>query len=254
MPTTPSYLKQPFDKQLEYFRGKIPLPAETLKGITAEYHDWAFSVTGITQADLIRDMQWLIDRAISEGIDFEDFKQQFYRLIGRKGWTPVPIDPNASAETQAKQKQASDRRLYTILDTNHRRSFGAGRHRQMREPNLLKKRPYWQWLWRDSPHPREHHKAIDQHVFLATEEFWEHCFPSCGFGCRCGVRSLSEKDLKRLGLEVSTPPDWRTFIEPGFNLSAGISFKRDREEFIKQGISRQSPQLQAKLKELLKLK
>ncbi len=62
------YLNQPFDKQLEYFRQKQAIPAETIKGIQAEYHDWAFSVSGLTRADLVRDLMWLVDRAIEEGM------------------------------------------------------------------------------------------------------------------------------------------------------------------------------------------
>lgn len=241
------YLNQPFDKQLEYFRQKQAIPAETLKGIQAEYHDWAFSVSGLTRADLVRDLMWLVDRAIEQGMDIEDFQQQFLRLIGRKGWTPVEIDRSAPQETQVKQLQANSRRLYIILDTNHRRSHSAGRLKQMRQPHVLKARPYWRWSWRDSVTPRPHHQAIDGKIFRATEDFWNYCFPPCGYGCRCSVTSLSERDMERLGLEVEPAPKKEDFIEPGFNRSAGTSPERDREEFIRQGLSKQS----AALREIL---
>ena len=237
-----------FSPQIEYFRNKLEIPVETLEGVQAEYHDFAFSVSGMARADLVADTKLLIERAIKQGQDFEDFKRLFYRLIGRKGWLPKA---NPTAPLTEKEVKRTDRRIYTIIDTNHRRSFAAGRLQQMRDPQLLKTRPYWQWLWRDSPNPRPHHQAIDRKVFLATEDFWEHVYPQCGYGCRCGVRSLSVDDMKRLNLSVSKPPDWKKFIEPGFNRSAGTAPKKDRAEFIKQGLSRQPEGLKRKLKQEL---
>ena len=243
-----------YDKQLEFFRNKLPLPVNTLKGIESEYHDFALSVTGVTKADLIEDFYWLLDKAIAEGLTFEDFYRSFYRLIGRKGWTPVPMPEKGTRQQQEKAIKQNNRRLYIILDTNHRRSFAAGRIRQMRSPNLLKKRPYWQWLHRDSVHPRPHHLAIDGQVFHAEEEFWDHAFPPNGFLCRCGVRSLSEADMQRRGLTVSTPPDWRTFVEPGFERSAGVAPLSDRLEFLERGINRQSSDMQKIMQTILKTK
>jgi SPP1 gp7 family putative phage head morphogenesis protein len=240
-----------FAKQLEYFRQKEAIPAETLEGVRSEYHDWAFSVSRLTRADLVRDVMSLVDRAIADGMTHEQFQEQFYRLIGRRGWTPVTIDRSAPPEKQLAQLAANNRRLYTILDTNHRRSYAAGRIQQMRQPELLKLRPYWRWQWRDSVAPREHHQAINGKVFRADEEFWEHCFPTCGFGCRCSVMSLSEADMKRLGLRAEKPPDWRTFVEKGFERSAGLSPIRDRASFIRQGLSKQSPTLRAVLEKEL---
>lgn len=245
----PTSVFQTFEEQLAYFRNKIPLPNDTLAGIESEYHDWALSVTGVTRADLIEDFYWLLDQAMSNGLTFEDFNRSFYRLIGRKGWTPLPMPERGTPAQQEKALQKNNRRLYVILDTNHRRSFGAGRIRQMRSPDLLKSRPYWQWLHRDSPHPRPHHLALDGKVFHAEEEFWDHAFPPNGFLCRCGVRSLSEADMQRRGLTVSTPPDWRSFVEPGFERSPGVSPLSDRLEYLERGIARQSPKMQSIMRE-----
>jgi uncharacterized protein with gpF-like domain len=244
-------LSLPFTEQLAYFRRKTGIPADTLKGVQSEYHDWAFSVSGLTRADLVRDLMALIDRAIAEGMSIEEFQQVFYRLIGRKGWTPVEIDRKAPIEAQVSALAANNRRLYTILDTNHRRSHSAGRIQQMRSPTVLKSRPYWQWQWRDSVTPRPHHQAIDQKVFHASEDFWNYCFPPCGFGCRCTVISLSEKDLKRYNLKPEKAPPSERFIEPYFNRSAGTSSEQDRREFVQQGLSKQSPALRAILEKEL---
>jgi SPP1 gp7 family putative phage head morphogenesis protein len=248
MPKTPDYLNQPFPEQLEYFRRKLAIQSETIAEIQAEYHDFAFSVSGVTRADLIEDLKGLVEKAIADGMDIEEFKHSFYRLIGSKGWSV------SGGESEGVSSALTDRRIYTILDTNHRRSFAAGRIQQMRQPQVLQKRPYWQWIHRDSPQYRPHHKAIDRKVFKADEKFWETTYPPTGFGCRCTVRSLSDRDLKRLNLKVESPPDPKTFLEKGFERSAGTAPKQEMKSFLEQGISRQSPGLRRKIREDLQKK
>lgn len=174
MPRIPDWLKQPFAEALEYQKEKIALPVDTINGLEAEYHDSAFVVSGLTRADLTSDMKWLVEKAIEEGMDFEDFQRQFDRLIGRKGWQPGGVEGKSAAERKVKST-----RLYTILDTNVRRSHAAGRIRQAREPELLKRRPYWMWIWRDSVQPRPHHEALNGKVFLASDPFWDVATPPC---------------------------------------------------------------------------
>ena len=226
MPKIPDWLKEGFEEAIAYQSNKIALPADTLKDLEAEYHDFAFVVSGLTRADLASDLLWLIERALSEGLSLEQFTQQFDRLIGRKGWQPEG------------DKQS---RLYTILDTNTRRAHAAGRLKQMREPSVLDKRPYWMWQWRDSVQPRPNHKALNGKVFLASDPFWDVAFCPCGYGCRCTVFDLSERDMKRLGKVVSTPPDPKTIADKGFRRAPGTALEKDRAEILREGLKRQSP-------------
>ena len=226
MARIPDWLKLPFEEALEYHTNKIALPAESLEQLMAEYHDLAFVVSGLTRADLTSDMQWLIERAIADGMSLEDFKRQFDRLISRKGWQP---------------KGNKDARLRTIFDTNQRRSQAAGHFKRMREPEMVNRRPYWMWKWRDSVVPRPHHKALDGKVFLASEPFWEIAMCPCAYGCRCTVFALSERDIQRMGKTVEKPPDPKTIAEKGFQRAPGLNGDRDRFEILKEGLSRQSP-------------
>ena len=228
MPKIPEWLKLPFQEAVDYQAQKIALPAETIDRLAAEYHDFAFVVSGLARADLASDMQWLVERVIADGMSLEDFKQQFDRLIGRKGWQPTG-DKN--------------RRLYTILDTNVRRSQAAGKIEQARSPEMLSRRPYWMWQWRDSVQPRPHHQALNGKVFLASHSFWDVATPPCGYGCKCGFFALSDRDLERMGKHVEEPPDPYTIADPGFQRAPGINPVADREDILKEGLSRQSPQI-----------
>ncbi len=117
---------------------------------------------------------------------------------------------------------------------------------------MLNKRPYWMWKWRDSPQPRPNHQALNGKVFLASDPFWDVAFCPCGYGCRCTVFALSERDMKRMNKTVSTPPDPKTIADPGFRRAAGTSPESEREDILKEGLSRQSPDIQKLAKAELK--
>lgn len=236
----PDWLKQPFAEALEYQKQKIALPVDVVDKLEAEYHDFAFVVTGLTRADLTSDMKWLIEKAIEEGMDFEEFQRQFDRLIGRKGWQP------------GGGEKAKSSRLYTILDTNVRRAHAAGRVRQARTSEVLNRRPYWMWVWRDSVQPRPHHEALNGKVFLASDPFWNVATPPCAFGCRCSFFALSERDLKRMGKTVETPPDPKIIADPGFRRAPGTAPIEERQEILKRGLDRQSDEVRQAAKEELK--
>ncbi|MEM9152263.1 MAG: phage minor head protein, partial [Cyanobacteria bacterium P01_F01_bin.3] len=231
----PAWLKQPFQEAIAYFRQKVAIPAESYKSLTADLHDWAFVVAKITQADLIKAAQWLVDRAISEGMSFDEFERSWQRLIGRQGWKP-----------------SNPRHIWTIFDTNFRGAMGAGRYQQMRESSVLARRPIWLWRWRDSSNPRKNHQALHNKGIYADHPFWRGGRVPSGFGCRCSLFSLSEEAAKRKDIEILTnPPDPKTIFEPGFDVPFNAESpygSRDRQTFLGQAIKRYNPALQAFLK------
>lgn len=231
MSPPPEYLRLPFEEAIAYMALKLALPTESIKKLTAEYHNFTFVVSGLTRAELVEDVKFLVDEAIAKGTDLETFKKQFNRLIGRKGWNPG----------ESRQK--------LIMETNVRRAYSAGRHQQMSNPGLIKRRPYRQWRHGDSVVPRPNHLALHNKVFDATDPFWDVVGAGCvGFGCKCKVFSLSGRDLKRMGLTVSKPPDPYTIAEQGFQRAPGTVPQRDRADILKDGLARLSPELQNKVK------
>ena len=233
----PAWLKQPFKEAVDYFRAKVAIPAETYQQLTAVFHDWAFVVARMAQADLIKAAKWLVEQAITEGMGFTEFAKSWSRLIGRKGWKP-----------------ASPRHIWTIFDTNFRGAMGAGRYQQMREPSVLARRPLWVWRWRDSPQPRLHHQALHNKAIYADHPFWRAGRCPAGHGCRCAVMSLSEESAKRKGIAILTdPPDPKTIFEKGFDVpfNAETTYgSRDRRTYLNEAIKKYEPNLQGFLRKL----
>lgn len=98
-------------------------------------------------------------------------------------------------------------RIRTIFETNVRTSYMAGRLRQMRDPDMVRLRPWWQYWHADTrvPEvPRPEHLGWDGLVLRWDDPWWDTHFPPNDWGCSCGVRTLSETELRRLG---KTGPD-----------------------------------------------
>lgn|GEM_PF-1878315 len=227
----PIWLKLPFSEAIAYFRKKIIIPTQRWDEFTAQNHDFAFTVSGLQRADLLEDVRWLVDQAITQGNDIETFKDQFERLIGRKGWRP------------------SDKRIYTILDTNSRRAYAAGRYEQATSPEMLQSRPYWVWKHRDSVVPRPNHLALDNKAIAASDPFWKVAFPMCAWGCRCTAFTANDRLLQRMGAQIlANPPNPKTIAEPGFQRAPGLSPEEDRQDVLSQGLVGLSPDIAALVK------
>lgn len=236
-----NWLQAPFKEAVEHFRQKAAIPTDRWDELTAEQHDAAFTVAGLTKVNLLNDLKWLVGKSIEDGTDIETFKDQFRQLIEKRGWSPKPLPAGPS-----------DYRLRIILETNVRRSQAAGRREQMLK--VADRRPYWMWVWRDSPNPRLNHQALDGKVFLATDPFWKVAFPPCGFGCKCGVVTLSAADMKRRGLTVSKAPDPKSIAQKGFQVAPGSTPKKERGQILREGLKGKSPELRAKVLSQLKAK
>lgn len=236
----------PNREAIEYFRRKVPIPTESWKQFDAEQHDWAFTITDLTRADLLEAARELIQRALEEGTSFDDFQKQFDEQIVKRGWQPSPLPAGPK-----------DYRMRTIFETNLRRSYAAGRYQQATQPEMMQLRPYWQWKWRgrtedEGGYPRPHHKALHNKVFLASDKFWTIAYPPCGYGCRCGVITYTESQFKALGLSVETPPDPYTIAEPGFRRAPGSTPETQRKQVLQEGLSRLSPPLRRQVTQNLR--
>lgn len=239
MPKRPEYLDLPFKEAIAYFKDKVPFPTQRGQKVPEGFHDHAFTVTGLTKGNLLEDIKWLLERAMQDGQGLDDFTRQFDRLVGRKGWQP------------------GDRRIQTIFDTNVRRSYAAGRREQMLDPDIAERRPGWMWIHRtpdpeQGGTPRPHHKALNRKVFRNTEPFWNKAFPQCAWGCRCGVMSLSEKQMKRMGVTYETPPDPNTIAEPGFRSAPGMTPKESRQQVLEDGLKGLSPSIRERVEKDLR--
>ncbi|BAZ39424.1 hypothetical protein NIES4101_53770 [Calothrix sp. NIES-4101] len=245
-----------FDEAIQFFKAKLPLPSSTWDDFADEANDYVFAIAGVTSAELLDSAYQLIQKALEEGITYEEFKKGFEAASDRTGWNPA----------------SKPWRQQLIFMQNLRNAYQAGRYKQQTDPEMLKLRPYWMWRHRDSRVPRPHHLALDGKIFPADSDFWKNSYPPSGFGCRCTVLALSPRDIEREGLTVSEPPTETVTIkdkvtgeskkipsiggvpiaEPGFTTAPGASEKKDRKAILNNAIARMPKGLQKQVRERLK--
>jgi SPP1 gp7 family putative phage head morphogenesis protein len=242
----------PFKQAIEYYRQKVAIPSEQWDEIVDAANDWAFAVAGVTRADVLADLQAAVDKAISAGTSMAEFRRDFDQIVQKRGW--------------GAGKSFTPYRVELILSQNLRTAYQAGRYQQMSTPEMTKARPYWQCKHRDSRHPRPAHLALDGRVFSFDDPFWQGGFFPSGWGCRCTVHALSERDMVREGLKVEDSPTDRItlrdritgktqsvpaingqpVIEPGFNFTPGASRAEERSAILERMLERLPENLRRK--------
>ena len=187
----------PFDEQIAFFRSKLNLPTEAWTDLWHDEHDRAFVVAGAAHADLVGDLRQAVDSAIAEGTTLATFRRGFDSIVAKHGWS---------------YKGGRTWRTQVIYGTNLRTSYAAGRYRQMKE--IADRRPYWRYRHSHaSEHPRPEHLAWDGTVLRHDDPWWDTHYGPNGWGCKCYVEALNDRDLQRLdkaGPDKAPPVKMRT--------------------------------------------
>lgn len=181
-----------FDQAIDFYREKIQLPTKRWADLWQGQHARAFTVAGATKAELLADLYSAVEQGLSEGITPGDFRKQFDDIVQRHGW-----DHKGSAAW----------RSGIIFNTNMRTSYQAGRYKQMKDPDVVKARPYWMYDAVNDNRTRAQHKEWDGLVLAHDDPWWETHYPPNGWGCRCRVRNLSDREMERRGLKVAKAPE-----------------------------------------------
>lgn len=176
-----------FKEAQEFHRQKVSLPSRVWTDTLHQAHDRAFVVAGADSVALVEDLRGALDKAMNGGGGLDAFRESFDEIVTRHGW-----DYNGGRNWRTR----------VIYDTNLRTAHQAGRLKQMRDPDVVKHKPYWLYVHaetREPKQPREQHLAWDGKVFMHDDPIWDRIYPPNGWKCSCGVRAISTAGLRRLG-------------------------------------------------------
>lgn len=190
----------PFPEAERFFRQKVNLPTERSDDLRHGAHVRAFSVAGMVRDDMLADVRTAMNRSMTEGRPYSEFKAAFDEMVDRTGW-----QFNAPGSTEEGRREWRARIIYR---TNMRVAYMAGRYAQMTDPDVLAYRPYWRYRHNHVLHPRPLHLAWDGTILLATDPWWKTHYGPNGWGCQCDVVALSRRQLRALGKDGPDPtPD-----------------------------------------------
>ena len=170
-----------------------------------EEHARAFTVAKAMTVDLLDDIRSVVDKAIAEGIAFEDFQAKLEPILRARGWwgRQEMADPLTGAKRDV--QLGSVRRLGIIYDTNLRTSYSAGRWAQIQR---VKERRPWLRYNDPDPNPRLEHLDWSGTIVHADDPWVATHFTPNGWHCKCYFDNLSSDDLERYGYKITgAPPD-----------------------------------------------
>lgn len=168
-------------------------------------HAVSFTVAKAMRNDILQDIRAGVDKAIADGITFETFSKDLSPVLQEKGWwgKKLMTDPKTGEEKLV--QLGSPRRLKIIYDTNLRSAYAAGQWERIQR--VKARRPYLRYIGSVAENPREQHKKFYDLVLPVDHPFWSKFYPPNGWRCQCSVQQLSQRDLDRLGLDVTSDDD-----------------------------------------------
>jgi len=178
-----------FEEAIDYFKGKVPVTPQAFYKIAKEYRALAFTVSGYTKIQVLKKFYDELLRAIEDGTTVREFKEKMNEFLEKKGYEGIT---NFQADN--------------IFRTNIQTAYNVGHYQQMTSPEVMRLRPYWQYDAVNDRKTRLSHRAMDGKVYRADDPIWDTWYPPNGYRCRCGVRTLSERQVRERGLKIETEP------------------------------------------------
>jgi hypothetical protein len=178
-------------------RGNRLDPSFAWQDVWQDDHASMFTVAKSAGFDVLGDIYQAVQKSLDEGKTFRDFTGELTPLLQKKGWwgRQRVRDP-LTGETVSAQL-GSTRRLQTIFDVSMRVSYAAGHWASFERNKKL--RPFLRYVHvEEQPHPRWQHHLWHNTVLPVDDPWWNtHACPN-GWGCKCTLQSLSQRDIDRL--------------------------------------------------------
>lgn len=176
-----------FEEAARFFRNKVPVTASVFRKLGRKYKHLAFTVSGYTKAEILNAFYNTLLAAIEDGTTKERFQKDMDGFLQDKGYEGLT---NFQAEN--------------IFQTNIQTAYHVGHYERMTDPDVVRLRSYWIYDAVEDDRTRPVHQAMNGRVFPADSPVWDTWYPPNGFKCRCGVRTLSKRQVEQRGLRVET--------------------------------------------------
>lgn len=203
----PAFLRLPYAEALDYWTAQGG-SREMLDKVLAGYRKNAQAATELMLDNLSRTVIGRVESVLANGDTLQDFAAGV-----REDTVALGISP------------ASSSYLETVYRTNVQTAYGAGRFRQLTNPDVMEVRQFVQYRTAGDNRVRSNHAELDGVIFEASSSEWQRVAPPCGFNCRCSMVSLDDEgvreELKR-GARLSRDVD---------NISALLSAGPDDDSF-----------------------
>jgi len=190
-----------FKEAIATFKNKSLLPTKSFDELRGLIHSKAFTVAGATKLQLLQDLYSAVTHSIENGETITDFRKRFDKTVATHGWS---YNGKRGWRTQ------------TIYQNNKNTARAAGRWQQ--QLRTAKTRPFLLYLTAGDERVRALHNKWHYIVLPIDHPFWTTHYPPNGWGCRCKVMSVNERDIKRMGLKITNSESLSKYLTPIENI------------------------------------
>lgn len=176
-----------FREAIAAFEKRVPMPRAEYDALDRQAREYAFTVAGAAQADLVAEVYEAIGRAIENGTTVEDFKAD----VGGK-----------LAESWGGERPG---RLDTIFRTNVQSAYSEGRYAVFSAPAVKEARPYLRFETIDDDRRDEDCADCDGTVLPQDDAWWSAHMPPLHPNCRCSFTALSPEEAGEEGIDAEGP-------------------------------------------------
>jgi len=167
------------------FKEKVPLTSDAFETLTREQRARAFRLVAVNKASLIERVQEEIGRALKHGSSLRDMQNKIQELFAEAGL-----------------ESPAGNYLRLMLRQNMMTTYNVAKKRMGESPPVKNAFPYRMYVTVGDANVRAEHAALNGKVFHKDDPVWNRIFPPWGWGCRCTVRDVTEREAKRLGAAV----------------------------------------------------
>jgi SPP1 gp7 family putative phage head morphogenesis protein len=165
-------------------------------------HAEAATVAKSAGFDILTDIFKAMDVALEQGGTLDKFSKTLRPVLTDKGWWGRKLDVDPLTDEERVVQLGSLKRLKTIFETNLRVSYAAGHWSAFQRDKAS--RPFLRYVCILDERTRPAHRARHDLVLPVDHPYWDTWAPPCGWGCRCTLQSLSQRDVDRLRRDGET--------------------------------------------------
>jgi len=215
-------LNSPPEEIINQFESKGYQITWNWREMQREAHARAFTVAKAINLDVLKSIREEVESALANGTTFETFQKNLEPKLKELGWWGRKEIVDQETGEILDVQLGSAWRLKNIYRTNLSTSYSAGRFKTQKA--AAERRPWWVYRAVQDASTRPSHEALHNTVVRHDDPFWDTHYPPNDWGCRCGVDSLSDKQLEARGYTVSTGDQIPNFAGEGWDYNPGQSY------------------------------
>jgi SPP1 gp7 family putative phage head morphogenesis protein len=208
---------EPRDAIEAFQQRKLLAPSFSWLDTWQDEHARSFAVAGVQRLDILQIFQQSIDKAITDGTSFNDYRNAVReQLVAQGWWGDIEISNKETGEVRT--TRFDDRRLSLIFDVNLRQSQAAGRWSRIQRTKA--RFPFILYRTMQDERVRASHVPWNGLALPVDDVFWDTHFPPNGWRCRCTAFAVDQRDLDRRSargevIKTTRPPERLVnFINP----------------------------------------